>query len=126
VFQNDNEIQAMYYLIRGRYATEAEVAGWRGKRIIDFATNQYAKKEVENREQYTRDLVAQLESVKQALANEQAKPPKEVVKEVIKIVEKPVEVIKTVEVIKEVPGAVDEKSVVTNWFKKIWEGLFKK
>ena len=50
VFENDDQIQAMYYLIRGQYATAPEVAGWRGKSIISFAQNQYAKQEVANRE----------------------------------------------------------------------------
>lgn len=43
-------------------------------------------------------LQAQLKDAQVALQNEQGKPPKEVIKEVIKIVEKPVEVIKEVPV----------------------------
>lgn len=70
-----------------------------------------------------RDKVAQLES---ALRNEQSKPPKEVIKEVEKIVEKPV----TVEIIKEVPvyvdGPVDKKAVVEGWFSRLWKSLFNK
>jgi hypothetical protein len=92
MFENDNQIQAMYYLLRGRKATAKEVAGWRGKKIIDFATNKYAKQEVADRVAYTEKLKVQLASVKTALANEKAKPPTEVVKEVIKVVKEPVEV----------------------------------
>lgn len=55
-----------------------------------------------------------------ALTNERNKPPQTVIKEVEKIVEKPVEVIKEVEVIVH----ADEKKVVENWFKKIWNSLF--
>lgn len=60
VFENDSQIQAMYYLIRGKNATAGEVAGWRGKPIIDFATNKYAKQEVANREAHTDRLEKQV------------------------------------------------------------------
>jgi len=60
----------------------------------------------------------QIADLKVALANEKAKPPVEVIKEVEKIVEK--------EVIKEVPVAADEKVVVENWLKRLWNNLFKK
>lgn len=79
-----------------------------------------------------RELIAERDKIiadtKQALVNEQAKPPKEIVKEVQVIVEKPVEVIKEVpvEVIKEVPAQVDEKQVVQNWLVRLWNSLFKR
>ena len=64
-------------------------------------------------------VTAQLVEVKQALANEQAKPPKEVIKVVEKIVEKPVEVL--------IPApAQDEQQVVQGWFARLWQSLFKK
>jgi outer membrane murein-binding lipoprotein Lpp len=60
MFENDSQIQAMYYLIRGKNATSAEVAGWRGKKIMDFAMNRYAKQEVANREAHTANLAKQV------------------------------------------------------------------
>lgn len=117
MFNNDAEVQDAYMLLRGNVGTSGERAGWIGKSKQSFF--KVALPEANGYRQ-------QLADVKQALANEQAKPPREIVKEVEKIVEKPVEVIKIQEVIKEVPAQVDEKQVVTNWFKRIWESLFKK
>lgn len=120
VFENDQQIQDMYYLLRGRTATATEVAGWRGKPIINFAQNQYAKLEVANREAYKASIESQLTDVKTALITEQNKPPKEIIKVVEKIVEKPVEVIKEVQVVP------DEQTIVQNFFTRIWKNLFKK
>jgi len=69
-------------------------------------------------------IAKQLTDLQTALTNEQNKPPREVVKEVIKIVERPTEVIK--EVIKEVPAVVDEQEIVQNVFIRFWKSLFKK
>lgn len=59
------------------------------------------------------NLTTQLVEVKQALENEKAKPPVEVIKEVEKIVEKVVYV------------GDDEQTVVENWFIRLWKSLFK-
>lgn len=111
MFKTDAEVKEAYLLLRGNVGTAAERKGWIGQSKQRFF--QVAKPEADS-------VRKQLADVKAALANEQAKPPKEVVKIVEKIVEKPVEVIKIV------PGETDEKTVVTNWFKRIWESLFKK
>jgi len=111
MFNNDAEVQDAYMLLRGNVGTAGERAGWIGQSKQSFFKVALAE---------ANGYRQQLAEVKQALANEQAKPAKEVIKEVIKIVEKPVEVIK------EVPAQVDEKQVVTNWFKRIWESLFKR
>jgi hypothetical protein len=60
----------------------------------------------------------QIADLKTALENEKKKPPVEVIREVEKIVTK-TEIVT-------VPAQVDEKAVVTNWFKKIWDSLFQK
>lgn len=73
VFENDNQIQAMYYLIRGKNGTPQEVAGWRGKKIIEFATNQYARKEVENREKHTDQVEQRVKDLEKALEAERKK-----------------------------------------------------
>lgn len=109
MFNNDAEVQDAYMLLRGNVGTSGERAGWIGKSKQSFF--KVALPEANGYRQ-------QLADVKQALANEQAKPPKEVVKEVIKIVEKPVEVIKT--------EPVDEKVVVEGVLKRFWQSLFKK
>lgn len=117
MFKTQEEVAEAYLMLRGVRGTAAEEKSWIGQPKQRFF--QVAKAEADA---YRR----QLAEVKAALINEQSKPPKEIVKEVEKIVEKPVEVIKIHEVIKEVPAQVDEKQVVTNWLKRIWESLFKR
>jgi hypothetical protein len=89
MFNSIEEVREAYIQMRGVVGTDAEMRGWIGQskqRWIQASTAE------------TNSLRQQLADVKNALTNEQAKPPKEVVKEVIKIVEKPVEVIKEVPV----------------------------
>lgn len=89
VFNNDQEVKEAYLMLRGNEGSPGERAGWIGQpkqaffRVALVEANGYRQ---------------QLADIRNALANEQAKPPKEVVKEVTKIVEKPVEVIKEVPV----------------------------
>lgn len=111
MFANDQEIIEFYQSFLNRTPVASEVAGWRGQSKQRFA--QVAKAEVQS-------VHKQLADVKTALANEKAKPPKEVIKIVEKIVDRPVEVIK------EVPAPVDEKQVVTNVLVRFWNSLFKK
>lgn len=111
VFQSDAEIIEFYQNFLNRTPVAAEIAGWRGQPKQRFA--QVARPEVQS-------VHKQLADVKKALANEQAKPPKEVIKIVEKIVEKPIEVIKVIE------SPVNEKAVVEGWFKKLWNSLFGK
>lgn len=79
------------------------------------------------------ELQKQLAEVRQVLANEQAKPPREVVREVEKIVEKQVEVIKEVPVYVHDQATKDNvnsilkvvlsiKGLVLNLFKKFKKG----
>jgi hypothetical protein len=109
MFQTDAEIVEFYQSFLNRTPTAAEIAGWRGQSKQRFA--QVAKAEVQS-------IHRQLADVKAALANEQAKPPKEVIKEVVKIVEKPVEKI----VIKEVPAPSDPDDITVNK-NKVWAAL---
>lgn len=111
VFNNQQEVGEAYLMLRGVRGTDAEEKGWIGQSKQRFF--QLAKAEADAYRQ-------QLADVKQALANELAKPPREVVKTITEIVEKPVEVIK------EVPVEVDEKQVVENWLIRLWNSLFKK
>lgn len=92
VFNNDQEVQEAYLMLRGNPGTAEERAGWIGQSKQRFFV--IAKGEADDYRGERDSLRNQLTSVQQALANEQAKPPKEVVKEVTKIVEKPVEVVK--------------------------------
>lgn len=89
VFGTDAEIIEAYLMLRGVQPTSAEIAGWRGQSKQRFF--QVARAEADSRRAYTKGLETQLAQVKQALANEQAKPPKEVVKTVTQVVEKIVE-----------------------------------
>lgn len=70
---------------------------------------------VYNERNQLRQTVADL---KTALANEQAKPPKEIIKEVEKIVEVPVEVIRPVEVIKEPGWFIKVRSWINEFLNK--------
>jgi hypothetical protein len=89
VFQNIEEVEEAYRQMRGQEGTDGEMRPWVGQskqRWIQLSTAE------------TNSTRQQLADVRAALANEQAKPPKEVIKEVQVIVEKPVEVIKEVPV----------------------------
>lgn len=107
VFNTMEEVKEAYLQMRGVIGTDAEMRGWIGQSKQKWI--QVSKAETDGLRAERDALRSQLASVQQALANEQAKPPKEVVKEVIKIVEK------------EVPVAtpIDEKAVVTGFFKKL-------
>lgn len=107
VFNTIEEVKEAYLQMRGVIGTDAEMRGWIGQSKQKWI--QVSKAETDGLRNERDALRSQLASVQQALANEQAKPPKEVVKEVIKIVEK------------EVPVAtpIDEKAVVTGFFKKL-------
>jgi hypothetical protein len=94
IMDTDAKVKAQYFTLRGSEGTATERAGWLGKTYEQF--NATAKAEAAAR-------AKQLADLKIALANEQNKPPREIVKEVQVIVEKLVEIEKPVEVIKEVP-----------------------
>lgn len=86
--------------------------------------------ELEKKAAHTEVLAAQLNStsrqlaeVQAALANEQAKPPREVIKEVEKIVEKPIEVIKTVPVYTHDQETKDNVSAILKLLKSVWGSL---
>lgn len=109
MFNNIQEVTEAYIQMRGVAGTQAEMQGWVGQskqRWIQLSTAE------------TNSTRQQLADVRQALANEQAKPPKEVIKIVEKIIEKPVEVI--------VQAPVDEKQVVVGVLQRFWNSLFKK
>ena len=120
VFNNEAEVQEAYLLLRGVKATTAEAKAWVGQPKQRFFV--VGKPEADAGRAERDALRKQLAEVKTALANEQAKPPKEVVKVVEKIVTKEV----PVEVIKTVPAEVDEKQVVSNVLLRFWNSLFKK
>jgi hypothetical protein len=111
MFNTLEEVKEAYLQMRGVVGTDAEMRGWIGQSKQRWI--QMSKAETDGLRAERDALRGQLQSVQQALANEQAKPPKEVVKIVEKIVEK--EVIK--EVLIEAP--VDEQAVVTGFFKKL-------
>jgi hypothetical protein len=93
IMDTDAKVKAQYFTLRGSEGTAAERAGHLGKTYEEF--NTIARPEAAAR-------AKQLADLKIALANEQNKPPREIVKEVQVIVEKLVEIEKPVEVIKEV------------------------
>lgn len=94
--KNPEFIKNMYRYVGGREATQAEVNVHMQGTPESLLNGFIGGGDLE-----VVRLRQQLDSVKQALANEQAKPPKEVIKEVEKVVteyvDRPVEVIKEVE-----------------------------
>jgi hypothetical protein len=62
-----------------------------------------------------------IKALTKALANEKNKKPEVVIKEVEKIVNK----IQKVEVIREVPAEINEQEVVQGFFSRLWNNLFK-
>lgn len=120
MFNNDTEVKEAYMLLRGNEGSAGERAGWIGQSKQAFF--KVALPEANGYRQ-------QLTDVRQALANEQAKPAKEVIKEVVTIVEKPVEVIKIqeipVEVIKEVEKPVTW-SKVADFFRDLINKFLRK
>lgn len=127
-------IKSMYWRLLGReadaggiktYTAAANSKGW------DFVYNDLKNSaegqkdwqwrnpdRVRALEKNIADRDKQIADLQKALTNEKNKPPKEVIKEVEKIVEVPVEVIK------EVPTPVDEQEIVANWLKRLWDSLF--
>lgn len=107
MFNTIEEVREAYLQMRGVLGTDAEMRGWIGQSKQRWI--QVSKAETDS----TRK---QLADVRAALVNAQNKPPVTVIKEVIKIVEKPVEVIK------EVPAPSDPDDITINK-NKVWAAL---
>lgn len=116
MFNSIEEVKEAYLQMRGVIGTDAEMRPWIG--LSKQRWIQMSKAETDGTRAERDILRGQLVSVQQALANEQAKPPKEIIKEVQVIVEKPVEVIKEVRI--EVPVEV-VKEVNPSWLTKAIE-----
>lgn len=146
IFENDAQIQAFYYVLRGKNATEPEVAGWRGKPMLQFVTNQYAIEEVRLREQRTAQLEGQVANLSGQIQNIQKqidelnkRPTQAQLEDLMKIKDAAVqqseidraraeELAKQLEEAQKHPAeqVVDEQQVVQNFLKRIWNNLFKK
>lgn len=118
---NDGDVTNLYRTILERDPDPGGLNTFRGK---SWKEGFYGLADSAEYKQLRQNKAKQLADLQTALANEQNKPPKEVIKEVEKIVEVIKEV--PVEVIKEVPSPVDEKQVVQNVFLRFWNSLFKK
>lgn len=112
MFQNDQEIKEAY-AVAGRVPSAAEIAAWRGGSKQRFI--QLIKAETDAQRK-------QLADVKAALANEKAKPPTTVIKEVIKIVEKPVP---TGGISPEDSAAIKETNAIVKSIKDLLGRIFK-
>lgn len=115
MFNTKEEIFEAYLLLRGTLPTEAEWRGWLGQSKQRFF--QVGKPEADNYRRERDQLRTQVNQIQAALNAERAKPPKEVIKEVVKIVEKPVEVIK------EVPIYPDEDTSIVIDKDTVWSKL---
>jgi len=95
------------------------MAAWVGKPVKDLFWAQWNNGQPHRvNNVYIEQRDKQINDLQIALKNEQNKPPKEVIKEIEKIVEKPVEVIKEVptEVVREVEAPTTWRSVL-NFFR---------
>lgn len=117
---NAEQVKAIYRAVLMREGDPGGIANYTGRDANSIVAEMLNSQERKSLVARYASLEKALADTKAALANEQAKPPKEVIKTVEKIVEKPVEVIK------EVPAPVDEKQVVTNVLVRFWNSLFKK
>lgn len=122
VFNNDKEVQEAYRFLRGNVGTAAERKGWIGQSKQRFF--QVGLKEADSYRAERDALRKQLADVQKALANEKAKPPKEVVKVVEKIVEKPVEV-PTGGVDAETKAEISAIRAGVDWIKALLTKVFK-
>lgn len=122
VFNNDKEVQEAYKFLRGNAGTVAERKGWIGQSKQRFF--QVGLKEADSYRAERDALRKQLADVQKALANEKAKPPKEVVKVVEKIVEKPVEV-PTGGVDAETKAEISAIRAGVDWIKALLTKVFK-
>lgn len=122
VFNNDKEVQEAYRFLRGNAGTVAERKGWIGQSKQRFF--QVGLKEADSYRAERDALRKQLADVQKALANEKAKPPKEVVKVVEKIVEKPVEV-PTGGVDAETKAEISAIRAGVDWIKALLTKVFK-
>lgn len=116
VFNTDQEVVEAYLMLRGVRPTSAEVKSWLGQPKQRFFV--VGKAEADSARK-------QLADVKLALANEQAKPPREVVREITKIVDRPVEVIKTVEVFTHDKMTADNVSAILKIVKSLQGSIIK-
>ncbi|MEI7632016.1 MAG: CHAP domain-containing protein [bacterium] len=107
MFNTLAEVSNAYIFLRGKAGTNEEMQAWIGKPIVSFFTVGLGEANAYRAERD--NLRQQLVGVQQALSNELARPPKEVVKEVQKLVE----------VIKEVPAPIDEKVVIGNMLNRV-------
>lgn len=121
---NRDQVNTIYKAVLFRDGDPGGLANYTGKDaniIVSEMLNSAERKALEGRINAANKTIQDLQT---ALANEQAKPPREVVKEVEKVVTQYVD--RPVEVIVEVEKPVDEKEVVTNWLKRLWNSLFNK
>ncbi len=99
---------------------------WTGKSWSEFIWHTWNVQKVKRHDltALVGQLQKQLADTKQALANEQQKLPKEVVKEIEKIIEKPVEVIKEVEVAVDKPLTWERVlKFVTDKLSALWQRI---
>lgn len=90
------QVNTIYKAVLMREGDPGGLANYTGRDANQIISEMINSNERKSLEQRYRDLETVLKQTQDALANEQNKPPKEVVKEVQVIVEKPVEVVKEV------------------------------
>lgn len=95
---NRDQVNNLYKGILMREGDPGGLDNYTGKDANFIVTDFLKSDERKGLEASIASTKQQLLDTQQALRNEQSKPPKEVIKEVIKIVEKPVEVVKEVPV----------------------------
>lgn len=116
---NNGDVVNMYRVLLGREPDAGGLATFTGMAWHDVFYSLTNSAEYATRQQQNSQVVVDLRT---ALQNEQNKPPKEVIKEVEKIVNVPVEVIKEVKIIEEVEKPYTPDGVL-DWIKANWRKL---
>lgn len=119
------EIEAEYLTNRGKLPSKAELDHW--LKNSDFKAFSFAfKTELDASRKQATDTQANLDARTKELQDANKKLA-DLSKALIEAQNKPAEkVVEIVEKIVEVEKPVNEQEVVTNWFKRLWNNLFKK
>lgn len=113
---NTEQVKSIYRAVLMREGDPGGVGHYTGRDANQIVTEMLNSAERKNLEASIQATKQQLIDAQNALRNEQSKPPKEVIKEVVKIVEKPVEVIKEVPVYTHDQETKDKVNSMYNYF----------
>lgn len=118
---NRDQVNNLYKGILFREGDAGGLDHYTGKDANFIANDMLNSQERKNFENYIKTLNQSVVNLQEALRNEQNKPPKEIIKEVEKIVEKPVEVIREVKVYEHDEETKKNVNVILNLVQTIFD-----